>query len=303
MRKTFISKIALACTLTCGLVATSAVAQDKPIAPTVGPAVTSMSTPAASPAPAKGVFSMTANYSYSDQDTWFNNGTAHSTDKRVVANVVALKFRYGLGDKWDVRTVTPVFWLDIDGKPQNKEGIGDSSIVFRKLFMDQADGDPLNLSYGFGFVIPTGDTGADGFGKGAFGLHGEVGATYAFDNNRQVVEGGLLYIWAGDGSGKEHRGDQADNFRAHARYVYALDEQWSLGLETVYNYYSEFEVDHHFKDNAKHQWFAGPAVTYKIPAWKVVLGASVQAPLYVDINPDGGLGEKCCFEFKFMKVF
>lgn len=308
-KKSLISALIVACTLSYGLVATNglALAQDSeqqaPSASMVGPCVTSLSTPAASAAPAKGVFSTTINYSYSDKDTLFENGTAHSTNARSVVNVAAVKFRYGLGNDWDVRTVTPIMWLDIKGDSNNKQGLGDSSVVFRKLFMRQDEGAPLNLSYGLGFVVPTGDTGTDGLGVGAFGLHGEVGATYEFDNRRQLVEGGLIYIWLGEGSGRFSGNDQADNFRAHARYAYALDDQWSLGLETVYNYYSETQVDSHWQDNAKHAWFAGPAVTYKIPAWKVVLGASAQASLYQDTNPAGGLGEQVCFEFKFMKVF
>ncbi len=274
-----------------------------PNAPTVGPAVTSLSTPAASPAPGKGVFSATINYSYSDKDTWYNNGSTHSTKARTISNVAAVKFRYGLGNNWDVRTVTPFIWNNAKDASGTRQGAGDSSVVFRNLFMQQKDGAPLNLSAGFGFVIPTGDTGNDGLGAGAFGLHGEIGATYSFDNDRQVIEGGLIYIWVGEGGGQNRHGDQADNFRAHARYAYALDDRWSLGLETVYNYYQETEINGTNQDNAKHIWFGGPAVTYKIPAWKVVLGASVQASLYQDINPDGGLGEQCCFEFKFMKVF
>lgn len=310
MRKSsLLSSLILSCMLSLAATSTPALAEDNantapnvPTGPTVGPCVTGFSTPAASVAPDKGVFSTTINYSYSDKDTWYEGGNASSTSRRTVANVATLKLRYGLGNNWDVRTATPFMWLDIKGAG-TKQGMGDTSIVFRNRFLRQEEDQPLSLSAGFGFVVPTGDTGSDGVGAGAFGLHGEVGATYEFDNRRQLIEGGLIYIWVGEGGGQGRHGDQADNFRAHARYAYALDERWSLGLETVYNYYTDTEINGVGQDNAKYGWFGGPAVTYKIPEWKMVLGASVQASLYQDTNPVGGVGEKACFEFKLMKVF
>ncbi len=301
MRKlSMIAAFALVCGLT--LPASFAFAE-APKGPTPGAAVVNSFGPAGNTFP-EGAFAVVVNYSFADKDNWYDGGHSHSAKhgNSNVQNIGALKLRYGLGNGWDLRTTTPFMSMDFE-QGQDKCGVADSMLILRRQWFSQDDGYLVSFGAGLGLQIPTGSTDKNGLGSGAWGLMPEMGVSYRFDNKRQLVEGGMNYIWRGKNEDSDVDIDAVDALRIHARYVYALDKNWDLGLETQYEHIFEGKKDGHGMGNSCSTWFAGPAVTYKIPAWKMSIGASAQVSLYQDYEARAGLGEDCRFEMKLVKSF
>ncbi len=301
MRKlSMIAAFALACGLT---LPASFASAEAPKGPTPGAAVTNPFGPAGNAFP-EGAFSVVVNYSFADKDSWYDGGSSHSAlNDNNVQNMATLKLRYGIGNGWDIRTTTPFMHADYD-KGQDKNGIGDTIVVVRRQWFSQDEGYPVSFGAGLGLQIPTGSTDANGAGTGAWGLMPEIGVSYRFDNKRQLLEGGMNYLWRGKNENNSTDDiDAIDLFRIHARYVYALDKNWDLGVETLYEHAFESTKNGQGMGNSYTTWFAGPAVTYKIPAWKMSIGASAQMSLYQDYEARGALGEECRFEMKFIKTF
>lgn len=275
--------------------------------PQAGPAVISKFSPAGG-AFKEGAFAAMVNYSYAEKDSYYSNGSKHSSylNGRNTQNIVNVKFRYGFGDGWDIRSATPIIsnFIENDKATTSKNGVGDTFLILRRQLFSQEEGYAISFAAGLGAVIPTGSTSSNGIGNGAWGLIPEIGATYKFDGGRQLIEGGMTYIWCGKNQDVDNDIDVADMFRVHARYVYALDHNWDLGVEAQYEYTTQSVVDDVNKHNANSTLFAGPAVTYKIPAWKASLGLSAQIGLYQDYQDyNSSLAEECRIEMKLIKVF
>lgn len=275
--------------------------------PQAGPAVITKFSPAGG-AFKEGAFTAMLNYSYAEKDSYYSNGSKHKSfnNNRNIQNLFNVKFRYGFGNGWDIRSATPIISNYITGKGDTtvKNGVGDTFLILRRQLFSQDDGYLISFAAGLGLVLPTGSTASDGIGSGAWGLIPEIGATYKFDGGRQLVEGGMTYIWCGKNQDVDTDDDAADLFRIHARYVYALDRNWDLGVEAQYEYTTQTVVDGVNQHNANSTLFAGPAVVYKIPEWKASVGVSAQFSLYQDYEAyRGGLGEDCRIEMKLIKTF
>lgn len=297
------SSMIVAFALACGLILPSSMASaEAPLATPAAPVVNSFG-PAGNAFP-EGLFSTVLNYSYADKDNWYDGGSNHSAlgGNSNVQNMLTLKLRYGLGNGWDIRTTTPFVSNDFETR-DNTGGVGDSIIVLRRQWFSQDEGYPVSFASGLGLQVPTGSTDSNGIGTGAWGLMPEMGVSYRFDNKRQLVEGNMNYIWRGKNQDSDVDIDASDAFRFQARYVYALDHNWDLGVESQFEHVFESEVDGVGQENSYTTWLAGPSVTYKIPAWKMSLGASVQMALYQDYEARGALGEDYRFEMKLVKNF
>ncbi|MEG1610596.1 MAG: transporter [Bilophila sp.] len=310
------------------LLTSTALAEEQTPTPHVGsPMVISNAGPAGGTLPA-GVLALMLNYTHSNKDGWYDNGSRHTATsplsratQRNMQDVYVAKLRYGLGNNWDIRSATAFVHNDFKGEATlapatSKKGVSDTLLVAHKQFMSQSEGAPLDLAFGLGGQIPTGSTDADAVGTGAWGLLGELGATYAFDNGRQVVEAELIYLWRGKGGKKslDTYVDANDFLRFNSRYVFALNEYWDLGVESQYEYITASRLRGHSQHNASHAWFAGPAVTLKIPDWQATLGLTAQFSLYQDYDsktPLGGrdypnaasLGERFRLEATLTKAF
>lgn len=301
MRKlSMIAAFALACGLT---LPASLAAAEEVKGPTPGATVSNSFGPAGNAFP-EGAFSVILNYTFADKDNWYDGGKSHSAQNgnSNVLNMATLKFRYGIGNGWDIRTTTPFVSNDFDTK-ENTGGVGDTLIVVRRQWFTQDEGYPVSFAAGLGLQVPTGSTDSTGVGTGAWGLMPEMGISYRFDNKRQLIDVNTNYIWRGKNQDSDIDIDVSDAFRLQARYVYALDQNWDLGVESQFEHVFESEKEGKGQNNSYTTWLAGPAVTYKIPAWKASIGASAQIGLYQDYEARAGLGEDWRFEMKLIKTF
>lgn len=315
--------------LMCGMLISSVAHAEgqTPAVPQVGQAVIDRFGAGGGTFPKNGFVSI-INYIYAEKDGWYTNGSRHSAaspkssgKQRVTQNMAVVKFRYGLGNGYDVRSATPVGYMNFKNSttlaPANsKKGFGDTCIALHKQFMSQAEGAPLSLAFDIGPWIPTGSTDVSGLGTGAWGALGGLGATWTFDGGRQLVEAEAQYLWRSKGGNKSAGTyqDVSDLVRVHGRYAYALSDYWDIGIETQFEHVMEGRQDGHGLNDANTTWFAGPAVVFKIPDWQTSLGLTAQFSLYQNYDgavriadreyPTGGsLGEKWRLEVKFAKMF
>lgn len=294
--------------LVCGLampVSFAAAEEAAPAArgPMPGNAVINVFGPAGGALP-EGVFAVVANYFGSEKDGYWDGGNREPAagGNSTTSNMGAVKFRYGLGNGWDIRTMT-LFGANDVKLANSANGIGDTYLILRRQWFSQDEGYPVSFGAGLGLQIPTGSTESNGIGTGSWGLMPEIGITYHFDNKRQVIEAGANMLWRSEDQTNDKDIDRQDAYRFHGRYAYALDQNWDLGIETQYEHLTAQKTDGASDANSSTTWFAGPAVTLKIPAWKTQIGASIQLPLYQDYESARGLGEDWRLEMKLTKVF
>lgn len=311
MLKNTVAIVALLCSFVTPL--SSSYASDAKPVPKPGPSVINLFSPAGGAMP-KGALGLAISYVHADKDKVWVNGDDYKAKNKNTFNFLALKPRFGLGNGWDIRMSIPVY-IDNDFTTRSsKSGFGDSMFILRKQLFSQQKGAPISFAMGLGIQIPTGSTNYDGVGTGAWGLMPEIGITYAFDGGRQIIEGGANYIWRGDGEAENASGltiddiDQNDALRIFARYVYALNKRWDLGIEGQYEAVFESKVGDVGRNDSRAIILAGPAVTFKIPEWKANIGMTAQFALYNDFEAatDKGVGpaaESFRFEMKLTKAF
>lgn len=284
-----------------------------PAGPRPGPVVINAHGPAGGTYP-KDTFGVVVNYVWADKDRSFH-GSTHVIDNaagnrvRTVQNLAVAKFRYGLGNGWDIRTSTPIAYNDLHNNPKGlnkKSGIGDTLVILHKQILNQGQGDPLNFAAGVGIWAPTGGTNPDDIGCGAWGLWGELGVTYAFGGGRNVLDAEIGYLWRGHGGSADTYGKQSDLLRINGRYAYALTRFFDLGVEAQYEHCFQGDVLGTKQHNAYDTLFAGPSLTLKIPSWKATLGVSAQFPIYQcfeNAYSAAALGEQFRLEAKLTIAF
>lgn len=281
------------------------------------------------------------NYRFADNDVWFRNGKEYrpsnpfgGSDQKATANMFALKVRYGLGGGWDIRALLPMAHMKFREErlapAKSVHGCGDALLIVHKAFMEQQEGAPLSIGADLGLIAPTGSTNRDGLGTGAWGAEAALGATWAFDGGRQLLEGNFLYFYRGKGGNKSLKNytyrKWGDYFWIDARYVFAATTWLDVGMESQFT--------HNFQDkdtraqgsgakisnmkNAYTTWYVGPAATLKIPSWNSTLGVGLGISAYqhyqqkaTGFAPDpnknyatgGSLGAKWRLEATYSFVF
>ncbi len=280
--------------------------------PRVGQVVIESMGPASGTIP-KGKLATIINYIHADKHTWYKKGSRHTAKypfnkgtQRNLHDRFVLKMRYGLGDGYDVRFATPIVMNNFrahstltPNSVSSKNGIGDTTFVLHKQFLSQREGSPVDVAWDLGVWTPTGSTSDDGVG-------------HAFDGGRQFVEGEIMYLYRG--VGHTSRVDVSDVFRLNGRYVYALSQNWDMGVETQFEYNTDSRRYGRSNNDASTTWFAGPSVTLKLPEYNASLGVSAQFSLYqnydavarignVDYPTAASLGERWKLEAKLAIVF
>ena len=251
----------------------------------------------------KGTGAVLINYRFADNDTWFRNGKDHTptnpfggSNQKTTQNMFAIKARYGLGNGWDIRALLPLGHLNFNekrlGPASSVHGCADGFVILHKVFTDQQEGAPITLGGDLGIIVPTGSTSRDGFGTGAWGVVAALGATYVFDEGRQLFEIEGFYFYRGKGGNKSLKNysyrEWGDYIWVNARYVYALTDWLDLALESQFT--------HNFQDkdtrvqgtgakisnmkNSSTTWFAGPTATLKLPQWNSTFGIGVGISVY-----------------------
>ncbi len=296
----------LACFMSAALVVPAFAADasaEKASHPTVGSPPVGMNFGVGGGTIPKGTGAVLINYRFADNDTWFRNGRDRTpsnpfggSDQKSTQNLFALKARYGLGYGMDIRALLPMGHTKFNEErlapAASVHGCGDALVILHKAFTQQQEGAPITFGGEVGIIIPTGSTNRDGLGTGAWGAIVGLGATYVFDEGRQLAEIEGFYFYRGKGGNKSLKNysyrDWGDYIWINARYVYALTHWLDVGLESQFvHYFQDKDTKQQVTganisnmNNAYTAWFVGPTATLKLPQWNSTFGVGVGISVY-----------------------
>jgi len=247
------------------------------------------------------------------------SGTYNGKYDRV-NHSVQLTAKAGLFEDFEARVMVPLHDKSVDrnygnpprsGKTNHVQGLGDIVVMGRYALMSQRKGDWMNLAFGAGLKLPTGNAdhenewpfsnahkyiGPGGqLGTGSWDPKFELGATKFFGRSR--VDAHFMYTITGDGAHDSRKGNQ---FKYNFGYGYALNKYFDVELEL-----NGIDQKRHWYDGSAakstggHTVFITPGVHWKM-ADNCHLSLGVPLVVYRDLNgysatPDRnsryGLGE------------
>jgi len=272
----------------------------------------------------KGKVVASIKYRYVHKDSLYDGGSKKSGNyggkHDRVNQSVQLTAKAGLFDRFEARIMVPFWDKQVDRKAGNPPtsrgtdtltGLGDVVLMGRYALMQQKSGDWLNLAFGAGLKLPTGD--ADGendppfsaahkylgpggqLGTGSWDPKFELGATKFVGRSR--FDAHFMYTLPGDGAHDSRKGNQ---FKYDFGYGYALNKYFDLELEL-----NGVDQQRHWYDGSAarstggHTVFITPGVHWKITD-SSHFSVGVPLVVYRDLNgysatPDRnsryGLGE------------
>ena len=203
----------------------------------------------------KGKVAASIKYRYVHKNNLYEGGTKKNGNYGGKYDRVnqSLQFtaKAGLFDGFEGRVMVPFWKKQVKRKPGNlaqpwdtntQDGLGDVVVMGRYALMRQKEGDWLNLAFGAGLKLPTGDSDAKNgppysaahkylgpgaqLGTGSWDPKFELGATRFFGRSR--VDAHFMYTIPGDGSHKSRKGNQ---FKYNFGYGFALNKYFDLELE------------------------------------------------------------------------
>lgn len=232
-----------------------------------------------------------------------------------------LTAKVGIFDNFEARVMVPFWDKRVKRKAYNPprdagtdtvSGLGDVVLMGRYALMSQRSGDWMNLAFGAGVKMPTGDAdhkndapfsaghtylGPGGqLGTGSWDPKFELGATKFVDRSRFDMH--FMYTLPGDGAHGSRKGNQ---FKYDFGYGYALNKYFDLELEL-----NGVNQDRHWYDHSVaqstggHTVFVTPGVHWKMTD-KCHFSVGVPMVVYRNLNgysatPDRnsryGLGEE-----------
>jgi len=237
-----------------------------------------------------------------------------------VNQAVQLTAKAGLFENFEARIMVP-FWDKVvkrkAGNPpasvgkDSVSGLGDVVVMGRYALMSQRKGDWINLAFGAGLKLPTGDAdhkngppfsnahkyvGPGGqLGTGSWDPKFELGATKFVGRSRFDTH--FMLTIPGDGAHGSRKGNQ---FKYNLGYGYALNKYFDVELELNGVEQKQHTYDHELaRSTGGHTIYVTPGIHWKM-AEKCHLSLGVPVVVYRNLNgysasPDRnsryGLGE------------
>jgi hypothetical protein len=197
--------------------------------------------------------------------------------------VNVFKIRYGITDRFEIRTATP--FIDMNIKNHNadggwKGGLGDTTMMLRYGLKKRTEDSPFSLALDAGVTLPTGEVGDKDkyLATNAFSVIMGGGASWV-DNN-QRVDFDARYAAYTEGAHGIKPGDFA---LFHGHYAYALSRNFDIGAEAYYRLEQRTTMHGETYQPAFSELYAGPKIQIKVPELAyLMVGAAVLFPLHRD---------------------
>ena len=195
--------------------------------------------------------------------------------------VNVFKIRYGITDRWEIRTATPYINLDINNHATDgswKGGLGDTTLMLRYGLVKRSEDSPFSVALDAGVVLPTGKVGDKDkyLATNAFAMILGGGASWIACDQR--VDFDARYSWYAEGAHDIKPGDFA---LFHGHYAYALSRNFDVGVEAYYRVEQESEINGTGQGDAFSEAYAGPKIQVKVPELcYLMVGAAVLFPVY-----------------------
>lgn len=257
----------------------------------------------------KGKIVTNVKYRYIHKDSLYNGSTkkngSYGGKYDRVNQSLQFTAKAGLFENFEARVMVPYWDKQVKRKPGNLSkpwntddvsGFGDVVVMGRYALMTQRSGDWLNLAFGAGLKLPTGDAGhengspysnthqyigpAGQLGTGSWDPKFELGATKIIGRSRVDVH--LMYTVTGEGYNDSRMGNQ---FKYDLGYGYALNKYFDVELEL-----NGVDQQRHWYDGSGDEASGGHTI-YITPGvhWKISENSnfSVGVPLVVYRNLNG----------------
>lgn len=216
-----------------------------------------------------------------------------------------VKLRYGIMQNLEVRTSTPVYNVHTTttatGSGRDNYGVGDTTVLFHSLLMDQKKGAPFSIGIDYGGILPTASVGShsvNAIGNDAWGWMGGLGATWFYGSNRFDTE--VNYATFYEGAKNFKKGDRA---RWNMSYSYALNQMWDIGAEANYERNDKTRLNDVMQKDAGEELYAGAKAVFKYAPWGTNVGLLASKPLYRWYQGVKPGSDDYRFDLKLIKTF
>lgn len=199
--------------------------------------------------------------------------------------VNVFKIRYGITDRWEVRTATPFINLDLTNHNTDggwKGGMGDTTLMLRYGVKKRTEDSPFSLALDLGTTLPTGQVGDKDkyLATNAFSVIMGGGFSWVDANQRVDFDG--RYAAYTEGAHGIRPGDFA---LFHGHYALALFRNVDLGAEAYCRIEQQSYVHGKGQGDGFSEAYAGPKLQIKVPAAAyLMVGAAVLFPVYRDYD-------------------
>lgn len=270
----------------------------KPVGPTAA-----VFGPAGSDFPV-GKLAAVLNYQYAESDGVRHRASEANEKVKLTKNLGTVKFRYGIMPDLDIRTATPLYYIEKDykttGKTDELHWIGDTTLTLHKVLLNQSRNDALSLAVDVGLVVPTTDASSkslDSIGNNAWGATAGVGVTYALGSHRLDQELAIATFTEGS-----HDYRKPLRFRSNTSWSHAVNNYFDIGAESLFEWNGESEKSGVKQKDSKNEWYAGPKMAFKYKPAGINVGMLATFPFarwYEGTAPSDGFR----FELRLTKVF
>lgn len=250
----------------------------------------------------EGVFLTMLNSSFSDKSRSKKGGKGSS-----FTQVWLGKMRYGLTNHWELGVVVP--YVNVERRnyggtgPKHIEGFGDATLQITWAPYNHHQRQPLNLSFGAGVLLPTGNGGKNHLaGNSAWGgravaaigkfltpdLRADTEVVWMgpFERGNQHVKRGNQYLW-----------------NSQIRYLF---NRFDIGVESslVKQESGDKSLSAHTVNmrNGFTEWYVGPSMNFAVDSLALWVGAGVFFPLYRDVKGPTAVDDMR-FDFKIGKLW
>lgn len=217
--------------------------------------------------------------------------------------VNVFKIRYGITDRWEVRTATPFINLDLKNHNADggwKGGWGDTTLMLRYGLKKRTEDSPFSLALDAGVTLPTGEAGDKDkyLATNAFSVILGGGVSWVDHNQRLDFDG--RYAAYTEGAHGIKPGDFA---LFHGHYALALSRNFDIGAEAYYRTEQQSSVYGKDQGDAFSEAYIGPKIQIKIPELAyLMVGAAILFPVYRDYD-SMRLSTDTRYEFSVLVAF
>lgn len=258
----------------------------------------------------KGDYGIILKYITYDQDELFNGTDAIDYTRPAKGEKPSKKvnkksyqrfqatFRTGITENMDARIIVPLFNKELNRQSCNMDfsddnsGIGDIKVLTRYRFLSQKLHDPLNLAFGIGLKIPTGntdETDANGAtpaylqpGSGSWDPVIEIGAHKIIQSHWLSTY--FMYKMSTEGEVGDQDYEKPDIFKYNFGYAYAVSKILDFQIELNGEFKSKAKLAGIEQENSGgHILFITPGAHLKFYK-KMHFDIGVAIPVYRDLN-------------------
>lgn len=251
-----------------------------------------------------GLLAVGGNFLYGESDGMRHYDSKLNDSVTSTKNMEVIKTRYSFMPGTDVRTATPIYSVHLDRSPASdftSYGVGDTTILFHTVLLNQDQGAPLYLAVDYGGIVPTASVGNysnNAIGNDAWGLMGGVGITYFLESHRFDME--VNYATFSEGAKNFKKGDR---IRWNTGYAYAINKMWDVGVESYFEWDDQTELSGTRQKDTCYEWYAGPKAVWKYQPWGVNIGVAGMLPVNRWYQANKAASDDYRFELKIMKFF